>query len=82
MVIKSEVLPHIKNQESLISQLNKELETIKTKSKCNVSTNICAISNQNDPVQRMKENDMCITLLDERRKTVLNAICSNPSENS
>lgn len=70
-VIESEVLPHIREQESLIILLNKELEKLKRKSKCGEFTDTCATSQHDDPMQRMEENDACIALLDERRKYLL-----------
>ncbi len=70
-VIESEVLPHIKEQESLILLLNKELNKLKSKSKCGEFTDTCDASQHDDPMQKMEENDACITLLDERRKYLL-----------
>lgn len=70
-VIESEVLPHIREQESLIILLNKELNKLKGKSKCGEFTNTCGASQHDDPMQKMEENDACIALLDERRKYLL-----------
>ncbi len=69
--IKSEILPHIKVQEDLAIVLNKELETIKNKSKCDITTNLCNFSKHDDPIQRMKENDICLSLLDATRISAL-----------
>ncbi len=69
--IKLEILPHIKDQQDLILALNEKVEVIKTKSKCDISTNLCSISKHDDPIQRMKENDICLSLLDETRKNAL-----------
>jgi hypothetical protein len=71
-VIESEVLPHIKEQDTLIVLLNKELDKLKNKSKCPSYTDTCGASQHDDPMQRMEENDACIALLDERRKYILN----------
>jgi|WetSurMetagenome_2_1015567.scaffolds.fasta_scaffold49297_3 hypothetical protein len=70
-VINSEVLPHIKEQENLIALLHKELGKLKTKSKCGDYSDTCIASQQDDPMQRMDENDACVALLDERRKYLL-----------
>jgi hypothetical protein len=70
-VIESEVLPHIKEQESLIILLNRELNKLKKKSKCGEFTDTCGVSQHDDPMQKMEENDACIALLDERRKYLL-----------
>jgi hypothetical protein len=70
-VIESEVLPHIKEQESLIILLNKELNKLKGKSKCGEFTDTCSASQNDDPMLKMEENDACIALLDERRKYLL-----------
>ncbi len=70
-VIESEVLPHIKEQESLIILLNKELTKLSTKSKCSSYSDTCNSSQLDDPLQRMEENDACIALLDERRKYIM-----------
>lgn len=70
-VIESEILPHIKEQESLIILLNKELNKLKSKSKCGEFTDTCSVSQNDDPMLKMEENDACIALLDERRKYLL-----------